>query len=58
VNLVFRSYRPHYFSHFLRKLVQALVNSSVRIQEIYEESFVGAISCYEIESVVLKVGDE
>ena len=52
--LIFRSYKPHYISHMIRKLFGFLVNLHPVLQEIYEESFVNFISCYEIHIVAKK----
>ena len=54
VALNFRSYQPHYLSHFVRKLIGFFVNSNYFFMEIYEESFSGLISCYEITYTVRK----
>lgn len=54
VRLGFRSYRPHYISHLIRKGFGLLVNSSNMVREIYEESFSTFISCYEITYEVEK----
>jgi len=54
VKLVFKSYRPHYISHAIRKIFQLFFNSSRFMQEIYEESFVNFISCYEVRFRVQK----
>jgi len=54
IKLIFKSYRPHYISHAIRKSVQWLVNLHPLLQEIYEESFVNFISCYEIHVVAKK----
>lgn len=48
VRLVFKSFRPYYVRHGFRKAVQALVNSSRYMQELYEEAFTGLVSCYEV----------
>ena len=55
--LVFRSYKPHYISHFIRKIFGLLVNLHPFFQEVYEESFVGLISCYEIHILAKKIQD-
>lgn len=48
VRLGFRSYRPHYLSHAIRRTTGLLVNASKFLMETYEESFSSWISCYEI----------
>jgi ubiquinone/menaquinone biosynthesis C-methylase UbiE len=57
VSLVFRSYKPHYLSHLVRKLLQLVVNIRPCLMEVYEENLTGIISCYQVEYVVLKVGE-
>jgi len=55
INLIFRSYRPHYISHIIRKVFGLIVNLHPVLQEIYEESFVNFISCYEIHIKAKKI---
>lgn len=52
--LIFKSYRPRYISHAVRKLFQIIFNLSRYMQETYEESFVNFISCYEVEFRIKK----
>lgn len=49
VELVFKSFRPRYIRHILKKLIQALVNINAWTAEVYEEVFSSFISCYEIK---------
>lgn len=49
VKLVFKSYRPRYVRHALRKAVQALVNLNNYTKEFYEENLTGIVSCYELD---------
>lgn len=55
VRMEFRSSRPHYVSHAIRRAVGAIVNSSNMLMEIYEESFSSWISCYEITYEVTRI---
>jgi len=55
VKLIFKSYRPHYISHAIRKFFQVIFNLSRYMQETYEESFVNFISCYEVQFRVKKI---
>jgi len=55
VNLIFRSYRPHYISHIIRRFFGMIINFHPVLQEIYEESFVNFISCYEIHVTAKKI---
>lgn len=57
INLIFKSYRPHYISHAIRKLFGFIVNIHPFLQEIYEESFVTLISCYELHIFAKKYKD-
>ena len=52
VRLAFKSIRPFYLRHFLRKMVQFIVNLSNYTKELYEESFTGWVSCYEVEYIL------
>jgi ubiquinone/menaquinone biosynthesis C-methylase UbiE len=54
IKLVFRSYRPRYISHAIRKSAQLLFNLNDSMKEIYEESFSTLLSCYEIEYIIRK----
>ena len=49
VKLGFRSYRPFYIRHALRKIAQFIVNLSNYTKEFYEEAFTGLVSCYDVE---------
>lgn len=52
VRLTFKSYRPRYIRHGIRKLVEKLVNLNVYTKEFYEENLTGIISCYELDFVL------
>lgn len=54
VKLIFRSFKPHYLSHAIRKFFQFIFNLSSSLQEVYEESFVNYISCYEVKFIIKK----
>ncbi|MDB2665371.1 methyltransferase type 11 [Gammaproteobacteria bacterium] len=54
VKLIFRSFKPHYLSHAIRKFFQCIFNLSSSMQEVYEESFVNFISCYEVQFIIKK----
>lgn len=49
IKLGFKSYRPYFVRHALRKLFGYIINSSRYMIELYEESYTGFISCYEVE---------
>jgi|TARA_B110000483_G_scaffold209488_1_gene255846 ubiquinone/menaquinone biosynthesis C-methylase UbiE len=55
VKLIFRSYRPRYLSHGVRKIFQFIFNCTTFMQEMYEESFVNFVSCYEIRFKAKKI---
>ena len=47
--LIFKSYRPHYLRHGIKKMFQCLVNIRSWTKEFYEENLQGIIPCYEIK---------
>jgi ubiquinone/menaquinone biosynthesis C-methylase UbiE len=49
VRLNFKSYRPFYVRHAIRRLFGVIVNSSLYTLEFYEENLSSIISCYEVE---------
>jgi len=53
IELVFKSYRPHYIRHGLKKVVQKFVNLGNFNKEFYEEMVSGFISCYEIHTSLI-----
>ena len=55
VDLVFKSYRPNYFRHALKKTLGCVVNLSPWTQELYEEMGSSVFSCYEVVYLVKKV---
>jgi ubiquinone/menaquinone biosynthesis C-methylase UbiE len=55
VDLVFKSYRPNYFRHVLKKIFSRIVNLSPWTQELYEEMGSSVFSCYEVVYLVKKV---
>lgn len=55
VELVFKSYRPNYFRHALKKTLGCIVNLSPWTQELYEEMGSSVFSCYEVVYLVKKV---
>ena len=54
VRLGFRSVRPFYVRHALRKAFGALVNCCRFAQELYEDAFSGLFACYEVTAVMEK----
>jgi len=54
VHLVFKSPRPHYISHMIRRTIGYIFNSSVFLREVYENSFSSIIPCYSIKYIVRK----
>ena len=55
VDLVFKSYRPNYFRHALKKTLSCIVNLSPWTQELYEEMGSSVFSCYEVIYLVKKM---
>jgi len=54
VDLRFKSARPFYLRHLVRRLFGFLANSCRYTKELYEENFSGIISCYEIHYIMTK----
>lgn len=54
VGLGFKSYPPRYLRHALKRLVGAIVNSSVFMTEFYEENLCWLLPCYELRYVLRK----
>lgn len=52
VKLGFKSYRPYYVRHIFRKIISRLVNLNRYMMELYEESGVGFVSCYEVDYIL------
>lgn len=55
IDLKFKSFRPRYLTYLLRKIVQFFFNTTNWTKEIYEDSFSGIFSCYEIEYTIKKL---
>lgn len=53
IELIFKSYRPHYIRHGLKKAIEKFVNLSNFNKEFYEEMASGFISCYEIRTSLI-----
>jgi predicted SAM-dependent methyltransferase len=49
VDLIFKSYPPHYFRHGFKKMFQCLVNIGSWTKEFYEENLQGLFPCHEIK---------
>ena len=54
VKLGFKFYRPYYFRHVFKKLLEIFFNSTRYFQELYEENFTWIFPCYEIKYKVKK----
>jgi SAM-dependent methyltransferase len=48
VRLEFKSYPPRYVRHAFKRMIGALVNSSIFATEFYEENFCWLVPCYEV----------
>ena len=55
VDLVFKSTRPFYVRHVLKRILGWLFNSCGYMQELYEENFCYIFPCYEVRYVLEKV---
>jgi ubiquinone/menaquinone biosynthesis C-methylase UbiE len=56
VDLIFKSTRPFYVRHVLKRMVGWIFNCCVYMQELYEENFCFVFPCYEIRFVLEKAG--
>jgi predicted SAM-dependent methyltransferase len=54
VKLSFKSYRPRYVRHGLKKLLEIIFNINSYLQEFYEENLVYLFPCYEISYTLRK----
>jgi len=54
VDLVFKSTRPFYGRHVMKRMVGWIFNSCRYMQELYEENFCYIFPCYEIRFVLEK----
>lgn len=55
VDLVFKSTRPFYARHALKRILGWLFNSCGYMQELYEENFCYIFPCYEVRYMLEKV---
>jgi ubiquinone/menaquinone biosynthesis C-methylase UbiE len=55
VDLVFKSTRPFYVRHALKRILGWLFNSCGYMQELYEENFCYIFPCYEVRYLLEKV---
>jgi ubiquinone/menaquinone biosynthesis C-methylase UbiE len=55
VDLVFKSTRPFYVRHVLKRLIGLVFNSCRYMQELYEENLCHLFPCYEIRYLLEKV---
>ena len=46
--LIFKSIRPRYIRHAIKKIFELIFNSNTWLKEMYEELFCYVIPCYEI----------
>lgn len=54
VDLIFKSTRPFYGRHAVKRVIGSLFNSCRYMQELYEENFCYIFPCYEIRFVLDK----
>jgi hypothetical protein len=54
VVLIFKSFRPHYVRHGMKKIIGFLVNSTPFAKEFYEENLCWLFPCYEIHCTSVK----
>lgn len=58
VDLKFRSYRPNYIRHALKRSLEKLVNFSNWTKEFYEEMMTWMAPCYEVNYRLKRVGND
>lgn len=55
VRLIFKSYRPRYIRHGLKKILEMIFNINTYMKEFYEENLTFIFSCYEISFTLKKI---
>lgn len=55
VRLIFKSYRPFYLRHGIKKVFETLVNISEYTKELYEENFCYIAPCYEVDYRIVRL---
>jgi ubiquinone/menaquinone biosynthesis C-methylase UbiE len=53
--IIFKSIRPRYIRHTIKKLFELFFNSNNWLKELYEELFCFIIPCYEIKYLLVKL---
>jgi hypothetical protein len=56
--LEFKSYPPRYGRHAFKRLVGALVNSSMYMRELYEENLCWLVPCYQVRYELVRDGTQ
>ena len=54
VELIFKSTRPFYFRHIIKRFVGAIFNSCNYLKEFYEENISSIFPCYEVRYILRK----
>jgi ubiquinone/menaquinone biosynthesis C-methylase UbiE len=54
VDLIFKSVRPHYFRHFIKKIIEKIFNLNIWTKEFYEENLCYLFPCYEVRYIISK----
>lgn len=54
VDLVFKSERPFYGRHAIKKVWQVVFGTTRYMKELYEEMFSGFLGCYEVRYILVK----
>ncbi len=49
VELVFKSFRPYYLRHSIKKIIGYIFNLNTYMKELYEENFTYFFPCYELK---------
>ncbi len=57
VDLVFKSTRPFYLRHAMKRMAGVLFNSCTYMRELYEEFFTYLVPCYEVRYRLVRTAD-
>jgi ubiquinone/menaquinone biosynthesis C-methylase UbiE len=57
VDLIFKSARPFYLRHGLKRLAGMFFNSCIYMRELYEEFFTYVVPCYEVRYQLVRTSD-
>lgn len=58
VRLGFKSTRPFYFRHAIKRIVGAFFDSCIFLRELYEENFCYLFPCYEVHYKLIRISEK